>query len=786
MKIWEKVNNITGHSSKARYLVEYVNAGAKFILSSLPEKFLWTVATETEINGFDTSGNSEIGSGSKISYDKILAVYRYDSGKKRVCAEAPDKSIHIFDEGSSLLRATEMFPKFYKLGGKIFIKPDPDYNAHVGSGNAYQHAYTDLDGSTITVESEEGDKGVVVYSAPPVVDENDDSWILVEYENVAILYAASLDCLRLVSSYRDKCETEIKEITTASTGLLALFRSKMPELDLTIDTNSVAVSIPNIDLDLVVSEELPTFSITKDLPTDFSYTTELPSPISLSSSLPSLDVSGISEPSAVNVSTSLPDDMVIGTSLPSVGTLPDMDTDVSAFSITKSIPSFSFGKTFPGELNMTKSLPDDFVLTRAFPTAINVGATFPSDMNITVDFPTFEFNGVPPAPVSTTKDLPSSMDNDMTTDLPSFQLSTIVPGPVKVEASLPSAFSLQSVFPTDLAVGASLPDDFDISSVTFPDGFSLTTQLPAFLADANFTIDHTGVDSALDSAKDLALSGLDTGDSSPNEDERALSALHWLYEEDPDMVNSTFSGVGAELQRAQAEISKQTQLIDNHRNKISTESQRFQSMVQLYQTEAQNEQTRVRTDTDRYKAKIDAEGSRINAQLSKYTGDFNKEAKRIDSQLQKYQLESQAEQTRINAESEAYRLELDKEKTRINTELTRLKEDVNKETVRMQSELTKYQTEFQFLTNKSEQDIKIYVAELDGEKTRIEAETTKYTKELDAAVNVHKTKAENYSLEVQKETARIDNGIKRYQIEMETEVSRYREELNAYRAEFEK
>ena len=117
MKIWEKVNNITGHSSKARYLVEYVNAGAKFILSSLPEKFLWTVATETEINGFDTSGNSEIGSGSKISYDKILAVYRYDSGKKRVCAEAPDKSIHIFDEGSSLLRATEMFPKFYKLGG---------------------------------------------------------------------------------------------------------------------------------------------------------------------------------------------------------------------------------------------------------------------------------------------------------------------------------------------------------------------------------------------------------------------------------------------------------------------------------------------------------------------------------------------------------------------------------------------------------------------------------------------------------------------------------------------
>ena len=135
MKIWEKVNNITGHGTKARHLVEYVNAGAKFILSSLPEKFLWTVATETEITGWDSDGVDLIGDGSEISYDKILAVYRLDNGKKRVCAEAPDKSIHIFDEAGSLLTSTAMFPKYYKLGGKIFIKPDPDYNAKSGVGN---------------------------------------------------------------------------------------------------------------------------------------------------------------------------------------------------------------------------------------------------------------------------------------------------------------------------------------------------------------------------------------------------------------------------------------------------------------------------------------------------------------------------------------------------------------------------------------------------------------------------------------------------------------------------
>ena len=260
MKLWEKVNNITGNASKARFLVEHLNAGAKFIVSSLPERFLWTVASEVEVNGFNSTGTSIIGNGSDLAYDKILAVYRYEGSKKRIAKEIPESLIHSADESDSLSFPTKMFPRYYKLSGKIYIKPDPDYNDYAGledstcdttdgspnvtmnstanievgmkitgpgltgttvqsitnsttfvaSSNAsangtdvkltFGKVYTPIGGSLTALNYKEGDKGVIVYSAPPIIDENTDSWVLTEYENVAIFYAASLDMLRLSNS----------------------------------------------------------------------------------------------------------------------------------------------------------------------------------------------------------------------------------------------------------------------------------------------------------------------------------------------------------------------------------------------------------------------------------------------------------------------------------------------------------------------------------------------------------------------------------------------------------
>ena len=169
LKLWEKVNYITGNSSKSRILIDYINQGSKFVVASLPEKFLWSVS--------NTSDAIEDALGSGIAYDKILSVYRDKaSGGKRIAKEVPDHLSYAFESSSgSLYSATELFPKYYKLEGKIFIKPDPNSI----------------------------DKGYVVYSAPPVVDENTDTWVLAEWERMDAIYAAKKDSVSRVNIERD-------------------------------------------------------------------------------------------------------------------------------------------------------------------------------------------------------------------------------------------------------------------------------------------------------------------------------------------------------------------------------------------------------------------------------------------------------------------------------------------------------------------------------------------------------------------------------------------------------
>ena len=307
MKLWEKINNITGNNTKARHLVDFINQGAKFIVASLPEKFLWTIATESEVDGFDNNASGAPtfsgSAGSSTPYDKILAVYRYDGStkagvndtnktftlttagtKKRVCTEVPISDIHIFDEENSIKRPTKMFPKYYKLSGKVFIKPDPDYNSDT-NGNG---TYTDADGYTVTVESLKGDKGVIVYAAPPVTDENTDSWILVEYENVALNYAASLDCMRQGGVLRDSSNTSLTNVATA----LANYKANFPSNPIVVSAPSKTISDPTPttglpSVTLFDSISLPSgMVVATNLPSDFAITEGIDSIVDLSISTP--------------------------------------------------------------------------------------------------------------------------------------------------------------------------------------------------------------------------------------------------------------------------------------------------------------------------------------------------------------------------------------------------------------------------------------------------------------------------------------------------------------------
>lgn len=329
MKLWQKINTLTGGSTKSRLLVTFLNEAAIWLVNSLPEKFLWSIATETTVKGWDSDAadGANINEGSSVAYDKILAVYRNDGSAngeviRRMCREVPDKLIYAFDESNSIYHPTKMFPKFYKLSGKIYIKPTPDFNDRTTDGSPPDLTYTKPGASSTTsVASQAGDKGVIVYAAPPVVDENTESWVLVEWENVVITYAGALDMLRQSSAHQTSASTELSTVDS----LLSTYNSAVPSVAL--------ISAPSLPSYALVGS-MPTISITdyvdeaiQALPTlDTIETLSLPSVPSavLSYSAPS----GYTLPPALeNVNDSLP------TFVPPVMSAPkfsDADSHLSA------------------------------------------------------------------------------------------------------------------------------------------------------------------------------------------------------------------------------------------------------------------------------------------------------------------------------------------------------------------------------------------------------------------------------------------------------------------------
>ena len=822
MKLWEKVNNITGNSSKARYLVEYVNAGAKFILGALPEKFLWTVATETEISGWESDGTLTIGDGSEISYDKILAVYREDGAdgsnnkKKRIAAEAPDNSIHIFDEPNSLLKATNMFPKYYKLGGKIFIKPDPDHNPDDDSTHYYSKlGSTTVSNSTCNLTNDSdsasmddttkisvgmmvsgngipdetrvssitngtdfvlsavataslsntplvftsstavlpggGDKGVIVYSAPPIIDENDDAWILTEYENIAILYAGSLDFLRLSSSYRDLCKSEVDEVV-GSNGLLVTYRQTVPDtFSLTTDTAGGSISIPSKTLSFVVGETLPTFSFTESLPGEFSVSDELPSGVVMSSQLPTF-----------SFIKSIPDGFVEPSTLPS-------------FSFTETLPTFSFSSELPSSLSVTTPLP----------TSINISTSLPDDLDVSIDV------------------------------ADAFETIRNLPTGINLSSGLPSDFDIGSKdVPSDLNVVSSLPTDFNIDDISVGD---FTVQagvaLPSDIDSSTNGLQNGSINDSIEKAKNL-VDGTTMGGDTETE-----SIQYWLNDEDPEMVTSTVGAARQELERASSEIAKERlrledfgaetndktavfgQKVNKFKAAVDKEAQRFNSEIGKYTKQVDVEAQRIQAGISKYGSELQKESSRVESGIQSFNSVIQKESNRVTSGLSKYQNELQKETQRVQSDLSAYENEIQKETARIQSDvarrnseiesdsqlitlrLSKYQAEVQKEVQKFQQQISSYQSEIQKEAQRAGIDVSKYNAELAKERTRFELELSKYQNGLQKSMNKYNSDLQTYQAEIQKESARINSDLARYQADVNKEIQKYQSELARYQNE---
>ena len=673
MKIWEKVNNITGNSTKAKFLVEYINSGAKFILAALPEKFLWTVASESEVLGFDSSGISKIGLGSDIAYDKILAVYRMDNGKKRVCAEAPDNSIHIFDEAGSLLRATEMFPKYYKLGGKIYIKPDPDYNSHVGSGNEYQHAYVDLDGTTVQVDSQQGDKVIIIYSAPPVVDENIDSWILTEYENVAIFYAASLDFLRLSSSYRDLCKTQVDGVVGS---VLTSYRGAIPSFDATTATDGSSVSVPSKVLNFSISSALPTFNYTENLPTDFDISNvSLPS-FNFAESLPSaIDVSSVSLPSSLNITKPLPTAMSLEKSLPGDFT-PKTELAIEGSGL---------------DLSVDVSI-QDFVLSP--PTIDDFSSpTVPGDMS--VDYHNFSSSGMNDA-ISKAENL---VDGSVTTN--------------NVQEWLDDEDSEMS----QATIGAARQELERASQEISKE----RTRLENFNGKVSEKIQRFA-------------NHLQKYKSQVDKEAQRINSQIGRYQKELDREIQKIQGG---VSKYQAHLGKEQQRISSHVARynadVAKEGTRMSSEISRYQAEVAKESQRYQQDVSAYQAELQKEAETAGVDISKYNALLTKEKTRVETEIAKYQSKLEKASASFNSDLSKYQAEVEKEGTRMNASVARFSAGLQKESQRFTLDVNKYQAELQKSSADLGKDVQQFTLDIQNYAGLISAKSNKFQLDMSKA-----------------------------------------------------
>jgi len=737
MKLWEKVNNVTGNSSKARFLVEDLNIASKWLVNSLPERFLWSVATDTTgdsnqegLEGQNSSASSVLGNGSSVAYDRILAVYRFDKGKKRICQEVKDSMAYAFEEESSLLGATNMFPKYYKLNGRVYIKPDPDYNASTSSA----YSYTDVDGNTISVsikssandaDYSSGDKGVVVYAAPPLVDENTDSWVLVEYENIIIMYAGALDSMKKSSTLRD---SSASEITNISSTLLAQYQSNFPTYAPPIapaaKTLTLSGSVPSFGDSL--EYDPPVFpSIVPFIDSD-SYSNE-----TLDTSSIQLDVSDLSvniEPLVSDLQLSLEtgsgqnlDMSVLDLDLDLDGLYaPELPSEPDIASVSLSLPSP------PVVQPITYSAPSGYTMDRT-----GLDDTLITELPV-LDMPVFTFDssGYDEAIEKAKKFVHENQTFGGETAL-SAGYELFDEDTEQVSNALQLASQEVSRAGSELSKQGQLLSDYQAKvqseSTKFSSNLNKFQQdIAKRTQDASTKLNAYKAEQADSSTEYQAKLSQYQQDVSRYQNEASTKINE--YQQNINTLLQEYSQVsGQRLAKSQAEWNARIQKATQKIQKAGVELTRITNKLQVERAKLEEFQSKIQVFQQKAQVEISKFENELNKRIQKYNLEFQNTVSefsaKVNQALSKYQAESQHSIAKFTSQAQQSLAEFN---TKLQATMGEFSAKVDKYVKENQQIIAKFQAEVN-------QDIQRYNADVQSETAKFSAKSTEAKKYLDEA-----------------------------------------------------
>ena len=239
-----RVRAITGSTttqSTDANLVDFVEAGVKFVYTSIPKDLLWQFASDGA-NIVDSSGQSPYS-------DTILGVRR----NSIECDQIPLSDAYAQISTYSTLtykEATAIFPVYYLQAGKVYIKPDPDAS----------------------------NVGVVTSLAlPTVTTTTSDTWSLAIIDVHIINYASALDYKACASYWRKQSESTVGTQVTAIGTALTAFAAALP------DAISLDTDLPDA---ISLTETLPSaITLTATLPAEFSVQSLTPVYVRLTAAL---------------------------------------------------------------------------------------------------------------------------------------------------------------------------------------------------------------------------------------------------------------------------------------------------------------------------------------------------------------------------------------------------------------------------------------------------------------------------------------------------------------------